>query len=76
MTDSIYIVKNKTTNLKALKNMSHDVANLIENRPMQSFSQKMAMDDCNRFLTLNLKKRQPIFKNHTKTNSSILRSEI
>lgn len=43
---------------------------------MQSFNSKMALDDCNRFLSINLAKRQPIFKNHTKTNSSILRSEI
>ena len=63
-------------NLKALKNMSQDVQNLIENRPMQSFSKKMELDDCNRFLSFNLKKRQPIFKNHTKTNASIMRSEI
>ena len=63
-------------NLKALKNMSPQVQNLIENRPMQSFATKMALDDTNRFMTMNLKKRQPIFKNHTKTNSSILRSEI
>eukprot|EP00353_Schmidingerella_taraikaensis_P017917 CAMPEP_0185616148 /NCGR_PEP_ID=MMETSP0436-20130131/38465_1 /TAXON_ID=626734 ORGANISM="Favella taraikaensis, Strain Fe Narragansett Bay" /NCGR_SAMPLE_ID=MMETSP0436 /ASSEMBLY_ACC=CAM_ASM_000390 /LENGTH=108 /DNA_ID=CAMNT_0028252555 /DNA_START=556 /DNA_END=882 /DNA_ORIENTATION=+ len=62
--------------MKALKNMSHEAANLIENRPMQSFATKMALDDCNRFMTLNLRKRQPIFKNHTKTNSSILRSEV
>lgn len=63
-------------NLKALKNMSPQVQNLIEHRPLQNFANKMALDDSNRFMTMNLKKRQPIFKNHTKTNSSILRSEI
>lgn len=62
--------------MKALKNLSPQVQNLIENRPMQSFATKMALDDSNRFMTMNLKKRQPIFKNHTKTNTSILRSEM
>ena len=67
---------NGVKNLKALKNMSQDVQNLIENRPMQSFSKKMELEDCNRFLSFNLKMRKPIFKNHTKTNASIMRSEI
>ena len=66
----------KGVNLKALKNFSHDVQQLIENRPMQALNTKIALEDCNRFLSINLAKRQPIFKNHTKTNSSILRSEI
>jgi len=36
----------------------------------------MAQDDHNRFMSINLNMRQPIFKNHTKTNTSILRSEV
>lgn len=64
------------TNLKALKNMSPNVYDLIENRPMQQFTSQMAFNDSNRFMTVNLRKRKPIFKNHTKTNASILRHEV
>ena len=64
-----------TTNTKALKNVSRDVCNLIENRPMHSFARQMASDDCNRFMTLNLAKRKPIFKNYIHNNASILRKE-
>ena len=64
------------TNLKALKNESKAVTNLIENRPMQYFANKMAMEDTSRFMTLQLQKRKPIFKNYIKNNASILRSEI
>lgn len=36
----------------------------------------MAMEDQKRFMNVNLKKRQPIFKNYTKTNASIVRSQV
>ena len=77
MNKSLYAsLSTASTNLKALKNMSNNVTDLIENRPMQSFAMKMAQDDTNRFMTLNLKKRKPIFKNYIKNNASILRNEI
>ena len=60
---------------KAMKNMSHGVTNLIENRPMHSYSNQMQMEDTNRFMSLNLKKRKPIFKNYIQNNTSILRKE-
>ena len=43
-----------STNTKALKNVSSGVTYLIENKPMQKFNSKMAMEDTNRFMTLNL----------------------
>ena len=36
----------------------------------------MAMEDTNRFMTLNLNKRKPIFKNFIHNNASILRKEF
>ena len=72
--------RNSTTttsnNLKALKNMSQGVTTLIENRPMHLFANQMANEDRNRFMTLNLKKRKPIFKNYIMNNASILRKEV
>ena len=64
-----------STNTKALKNLSSGVTYLIENKPTISFNSKMALEDTNRFLTLNLKKRKPIFKNYIHNNASILRKE-
>ena len=64
-----------STNTKALKNVSSGVTHLIENKPMHVFNSKMALDDTNRFMTLNLKKRKPIFKNYIHNNASILRKE-
>ena len=61
--------------LKAQKNVSTAVTNLIENRPMAYFNSKMAEEDTNRFMTTNLSKRKPIFKNYIHNNASILRKE-
>ena len=36
----------------------------------------MMADDTNRFLSVNLKKRKPIFKNYIMNNTSILRKEL
>ena len=58
-----------------MKNMSKGVTTLIENKPMHAFNSAMAMEDANRFMTLNLKKRKPIFKNYIHNNASILRKE-
>ena len=65
-----------SVNTKALKNMSPELTNLIENRPMQSYAKQMAMEDTNRFMTMNLQKRKPIFKNYIHNNASILRKEV
>ena len=65
-----------TASSKVHKNQSFGVSNLIENRPGHNFANKMAAEDSNRFMTVNLKKRKPIFKNYTKTNASIIRKEI
>jgi len=64
-----------SANKKALKNMSMQVTSLIENQPGQSFNLKCANDDQNRFMSINLHKRQPIFKNYIHNNASILRRE-
>ena len=62
-------------NQKAMKNASIEVTALIENKPGQNFSQKRAAEDSNLFMTLNLQKRKPIFKNYIQNNASILRKE-
>ena len=43
-----------STNTKALKNMSKDVHNLIEHRPMQYYAEKMANADHKQFMNVNL----------------------
>ena len=65
-----------STNTKALKNFSKEAHTLIEHRPMQHYASKMAADDHNQFMNVNLKKRKPIFKNYIHCNASILRKEV
>ena len=48
---------------------------MIEHRPLDFFSKQRALDDSNRFMTINLNKRKPIFKNYIHNNASILRKE-
>ena len=62
--------------MKANKNASVEVTQLIENQAGTSFSQKRAAEDANLFMTINLQKRKPIFKNYIQNNASILRKEV
>ena len=48
---------------------------LIESQPMHAFAAQMAAADGSQFMTLNLQKRKPIFKNYIHNNASILRRE-
>ena len=64
-----------TTDTKALKNDSKNATHLIEHRTLDQFAKQMAMDDASNFISMNLKKRKPIFKNYIHNNASIIRKE-
>ena len=62
-------------NLKAMKNQSLQAQALLEGEPERTFATSMHERDRALFMSKNLEKRKPIFKNYIQNNAYILRKE-
>jgi len=61
--------------LKALKNQSFQAAELLEGAPQRTFASKMYEKDRVMFMSKQIGKKKPIFKNYQQNNTFILRKE-
>jgi len=62
-------------NLKALKNQSFQATELLQGEPQRTFASSMYEKDRVMFMSKQIGKKKPIFKNYQQNNTFILRKE-